>query len=69
MNGTCPVYLLYLKLNVCIGDKLNDFELFGLALKLGFHPLTKALLVAISTSPPQKATYGSIAIEDSGNLQ
>jgi hypothetical protein len=39
----------------------------GLATKLGFHPLTKAVLVVISTSPPNDTTYRSIAIEDSCN--
>jgi hypothetical protein len=29
-----------------------------LALKIGFHPLTKAVLVVISTSPPKWATVG-----------
>jgi hypothetical protein len=29
-----------------------------LASKLGFHPLTKAVLVALSTSPPKWATVG-----------
>jgi hypothetical protein len=47
---------------------------FGLASKLGFHPLTNAVLVAIyflvakSTSPP-KWPHRSIAIEGCGNLQ
>jgi hypothetical protein len=39
--------VLYLKLHICIGDELNAFALFGLALKLGFRPLTKAVLVAV----------------------
>jgi hypothetical protein len=39
--------VLYLKLHRCVGDKLNAFALFGLALKLGFCPLTKAVLVAV----------------------
>jgi hypothetical protein len=30
----------------------------GLAVKLGFHPLTKAVLVAISTSPPKWPPMG-----------
>jgi hypothetical protein len=40
----------------------------SLASKLGFHPLTKAVLVAISTSPPKWLHTRSIAIEDSGNV-
>jgi hypothetical protein len=31
---------------------------FSLALKLGFQPLTKAILVAISTSPPKWPPIG-----------
>jgi hypothetical protein len=41
----------------------------SLALKLCFHPWTKAVLVDISTSPPKWPPIArSIAIEDRGNL-
>ncbi len=41
----------------------------SLALKLGFHPLTKGGLVAIYTSLQNKLPLaGSKAIEDRGNL-
>ena len=30
----------------------------GIASKLGFHPLTKAILVAESTSPPKQPPVG-----------
>ena len=36
---------------LCNGDNLKCFQ--GLASKLGFQPLTKAVLAAISTSPPK----------------
>jgi hypothetical protein len=35
-----------------------EILLLGLALKLGFQPLTKAVLVAISTSPPKQPPAG-----------
>ncbi len=35
-----------------------EILLFGLALKLGLHPLTKAVLVVISTSPPKQLPAG-----------
>ena len=41
---------------LCNGDNLKCFQ--GLASKLGFQPLTKAVLVAISTSPPKQPPAG-----------
>jgi hypothetical protein len=31
---------------------------FGIALKLGFHTFTKAILVAVSTGPPKQLPVG-----------
>jgi hypothetical protein len=38
----------------------RQFEMlpFGIASKLGFHPFTKAILVAVSTSPPKNPPAG-----------
>jgi hypothetical protein len=38
----------------------RQFEMLWLSLasKLGFHPLTKAVLVVLSTSPPKWPTVG-----------
>jgi hypothetical protein len=49
----------------------RQFEMLplGLASKLGFQPLTKAVLVVISTIPQKQPPVGPcVAIEDSGNL-
>ena len=44
-------------LTICIGDNLEWFGLVFLQ-NLGFHPLTKAVLIAISTSPPKWPPIG-----------
>jgi hypothetical protein len=43
-------YTCWIMLSICIGEQ-DEMLLLSLASKLGSHPCTKAVLVAISTIP------------------